>query len=70
MMYCAKCGSKMERNANGTWYACCNGVGYWWNEAPLLSDQWLGMPPSYKGFYFYRTGKWPNGLKPTNPIGV
>lgn len=58
----------------GGWVLCCNGIGYWLNQEPLKTDQWLGMPRAikmasdegvgYQTMYFYKTAKWPVGLSP------
>ncbi len=67
MMYCAECGSKMEKHAHGAWVICCNGWGYWWHQAPLATDRWFGVPEEYKGHWLYKTAKWPTTQAATVP---
>jgi hypothetical protein len=67
MMYCAECGTKMERHDHGAWVICCHGWGYWWNQAPRFDDRWFGAPQEHKGFWLYKTNKWPTTLTATKP---
>lgn len=67
MMFCAECGTRMERREDGAWTLCCHGYGYWWSEQPLVGDRWIGRPESYKGHWLYKTVFWPNDLKAALP---
>lgn len=58
-MYCAECGNKI----NGI--KCCNGLGYWDKVSPLPQD-YIKLA-TYKGWYLYLSGYWPEHKKATKP---
>lgn len=77
-MYCAECGSKMERHPHGAWIICCNGWGYCYDQPPTPEDSrnygwpvsmtyndWLNSkyPFDSPTYWFYPTAKWPKGRK-------
>ena len=67
MMYCAECGSEMKRREYGAWHRCCNGIGYWWHQPPIVTDKWFGEPQTHEGFWLYKTVNWPKSLLATLP---
>lgn len=67
MMFCAECGSKMTRHAEGWWPRCCNGRGYWYKEQPLGRDHWWKVLTK-DGYSFYPTALWDASQKPVPPI--
>lgn len=65
-MFCAECGKRKTRTANGSWYACCNGNGYWYDGEPLPKDRWWPMV-KHGAYYFFFNVKWPILQEPVPP---
>ena len=83
MMYCAECGSKIEKSLiHGSRLMCCNGYGYWYSMPPTANDsRQYGHPPSItischgthsgivqsQTFWMYNGANWPRTLEATPP---
>ena len=56
-MTCAQCECKMTQLPSGAYARCCDGIGYYWSDAPLPKDRWFGAKPLRLGWLYRNWSK-------------